>query len=98
MDGSRVVSGSEDKTVKVWNVETGELLHTLEGHSDEVTSVSLSGSLASSTDDFNTTKHWDVYAGRELEAAPPSTPADARRGVRGGLHCGCAVSPRYCAA
>ena len=86
MDGSRVVSGSDDKTVKVWNVETGELLHTLEGHryGYEVTSVSLSGSLASSTDDSNTTKHWDVDAGRELEAAPPSSLAEAlaRRGVR----------------
>ena len=49
-----------------------------------MTSVSLSGSLASSTDDSNTTKHWDIDAGRELEAAPPSSLAEAlaRRGVR----------------
>ena len=32
-DGSRVVSGSRDKTVKVWDLASGELLQTLEGHS-----------------------------------------------------------------
>ena len=29
-DGQRVVSGSEDKTVRIWEVSTGVLLHTLE--------------------------------------------------------------------
>ena len=33
-DGSRVVSGSCDKTVRVWNVTTGVCEKTLEGHSD----------------------------------------------------------------
>ena len=32
--GAHVVSGSYDKTVRVWNKETGELVRTLEGHSD----------------------------------------------------------------
>ena len=32
-DGRRVVSGSEDKTLKVWDIETGKCLATLEGHS-----------------------------------------------------------------
>ena len=35
-DGRRVVSGSEDKTLKVWDVETGECVATLEGHSQGV--------------------------------------------------------------
>ena len=35
-DGRRVVSASEDKTLKVWNIETGECVATLEGHSREV--------------------------------------------------------------
>ena len=33
-DGRRAVSASEDKTLKVWDVETGRELRTLEGHSD----------------------------------------------------------------
>ena len=35
-DGRRVVSGSEDKTLKVWDVATGECVATLEGHSNRV--------------------------------------------------------------
>ena len=32
-DGRRVVSGSSDNTLKVWDVATGECVATLEGHS-----------------------------------------------------------------
>ena len=32
-DGRRVVSGSNDQTLKVWDVATGECVATLEGHS-----------------------------------------------------------------
>ena len=35
-DGRRVVSGSIDKTVKVWDAATGECVATLEGHSSYV--------------------------------------------------------------
>ena len=31
-DGQYVVSGSEDETVRLWSVESGELLRTMEGH------------------------------------------------------------------
>ena len=30
-DGTKVVSGSGDRTVKIWNVESGDVLHTLSG-------------------------------------------------------------------
>ena len=35
-DGRRVVSGSDDKTAKVWDVATGECVATLAGHSEMV--------------------------------------------------------------
>ncbi|NJO42895.1 MAG: protein kinase, partial [Cyanobacteria bacterium RU_5_0] len=35
-DGQTIVSGSEDSTIKVWNLKTGELLQTLSAHSDTV--------------------------------------------------------------
>ena len=35
-DGRRAVSASDDKTLKVWDVETGRELRTLQGHSDGV--------------------------------------------------------------
>ena len=33
-DGSKVVSGSEDKTVKIWSADNGEVLQTLSGEID----------------------------------------------------------------
>ena len=32
-DGHTVVSGSEDKTLRVWNIDSGECQRVLEGHS-----------------------------------------------------------------
>ena len=33
-DGSRIVSGSDDETVGVWDSVMGEVIDTLTGHSD----------------------------------------------------------------
>ena len=33
-DGSKVVSGSNDKTVKIWSADSGEVLQTLSGDID----------------------------------------------------------------
>src|SRR4029077_15347351 len=38
-DGSVVAAGSEDKTIILWDVETGRSLGALEGHSDTVSSL-----------------------------------------------------------
>jgi len=35
-DGKRVVSGSSDKSIKVWNLETGEEIKTLKVHTEFV--------------------------------------------------------------
>ena len=34
-DGSKVVSGSWDKTVKIWNADSGEVIQTLSGEIDK---------------------------------------------------------------
>jgi predicted NACHT family NTPase len=41
-DGKTLASGSEDKTVKLWDVSTGTVLRTLKGHSSPVGSVGFS--------------------------------------------------------
>lgn len=42
VDGQILVSGSTDKTLKAWNLVTGEEIHTFSGHSDSVLSVAIS--------------------------------------------------------
>ena len=40
-DGLKIVSGSHDDSIKIWNAETGLLLNTLIGHTDSVLSVAI---------------------------------------------------------
>ena len=41
-DGKTILSGSNDRTVRVWDIETGRLLHLLTGHRDRVKCVGIS--------------------------------------------------------
>ena len=42
MDGTFLVSGSNDKTIKLWDVQTGGVIKTLCGHTGYIWSVSIS--------------------------------------------------------
>lgn len=33
-DGKTIVSGSGDESIKIWNLETGDLIRTLQGNRD----------------------------------------------------------------
>ena len=41
-DGTSLVSGSDDKTIKLWDIQTGGVIKTFFGHTGEVYSVSIS--------------------------------------------------------
>ena len=41
-DGKYIVSGSQDKTLKLWEAGNGRLVRTFEGHNDSVYSVAFS--------------------------------------------------------
>ena len=65
-DGTLVASGGDDKTVRLWNVATGENVAVLEGHDDPVKSVAFSsdGTLLASGADL-AVNLWDpVTKGR----------------------------------
>ena len=41
-DGTKIISGSYDHNIKIWDANTGQCLQTLEGYSDWVNSVAFS--------------------------------------------------------
>ena len=67
-DGSKLVSGSQDETVKVWDVASGLEVCTLRGHEEDVNSVAWSpdgSKLVSGSEDM-TVKVWDATTGKEV--------------------------------
>ena len=65
-NGKMLASASWDQTVRLWNVNTGRLLHTLTGHTNEVMSVAFSpdgNTLASGSWD-GTIRLWNPRNGK----------------------------------
>jgi len=67
-DGRLVISGSWDRTVRLWHGPTGRLLHTLAGHTDRVRVCELSpdGALAISGSADRQARVWDTRTGQTL--------------------------------
>jgi len=61
-DGTSLVSGSCDKTIKLWDVQTGGVVKTFHGHTDAVLSVSISVdcTMITSGSSDKTIHLWDV--------------------------------------
>jgi hypothetical protein len=79
-DGLILVSGSQDNTIKIWALETGDLLHTLTEHRGPVRAIAITPdgqTLISGAGDA-TIKIWDLETG-ELQ----NTLTDHTRLVRG---------------
>jgi len=64
-DGTSLVSGSFDTTIKLWDIQTGGVVKTFFGHTNYVLSVSISPDctrIASGSSDY-TIRLWDVQTG-----------------------------------
>jgi len=87
------VSGSYDKTLIVWDLETGQALNTLKGHTDVIHTVSVTpdGRLAVSGSGDKTLVVWDLESGHALNTlighvesvTTVSVTPDGRRAVSG---------------
>lgn len=64
--GNRIVSGSDDNTLKVWSAVTGRCLRTLVGHTGGVWSSQMSDNIIISGSTDRTLKVWDANSGECL--------------------------------
>jgi predicted NACHT family NTPase len=65
-DGARVLSGSGDNTLKLWDAASGQLIRTFEGHTRGVSSIAFSpdGARVLSGGGDKTLKLWDTATGQ----------------------------------
>ena len=64
----KILTGSFDRTAKLWETSTGKLLHTLKGHNMEIVCVAFDpqGELAATGSMDTTAKVWDIEKGAEI--------------------------------
>jgi predicted NACHT family NTPase len=69
-DGQSALSGSGDKTLKLWDIATGNELRSVAGHTNDVHSVAFSpdGRSALSGSGDRTLRLWDVATGQQIRS------------------------------
>ena len=88
-DGTRIVSGSDDSTVRVWDAATGRPVgQPLNGHTGSVTSVAFSpdGKRIVSGSEDKTVRVWDAATGQPSATPDGHTDIGVERGVQPRRH------------
>lgn len=67
-DGKTLASGSADKTIKLWNIDTGEEICTISGHRLAVTALAFSsdGQILATASADKTIKLWNLSTKEEI--------------------------------
>ncbi|MGI9505181.1 MAG: WD40 repeat domain-containing protein, partial [Geminicoccaceae bacterium] len=67
-DGKHIASGAEDKTIRIWDADTGESINILEGHQGSILSVAFSpdGKRIASGSEDKTIRIWDAETGESI--------------------------------
>ena len=84
-DGTQMLSGSRDHSVKVWETKTGRLLLSLRGHTGPVTSVGFNakGDMIVSGSEDQTVRIWNAKSGEVIQSTQLSIHAVKRVGFHG---------------
>ncbi|NXP56131.1 FBXW7 protein, partial [Heliornis fulica] len=69
-DGTHIVSGSLDTSIRVWDAESGTCLHTLMGHQSLTSGMELRDNILVSGNADSTVKIWDIKTGQCLQTLP----------------------------
>ena len=82
--GQRLASGDGKGTIRIWNLETGEILATLAAHDGEVRALAFSpeGDRLASGGQFHHLKLWDSGTWQQLNAVDVFFGALAQCGER----------------
>jgi WD40 repeat protein/signal recognition particle receptor subunit beta len=92
IDGKRIISGSDDGTLRVWDAKTYKHILSLKGHTASVTKVAaLEGQRVLSASRDGRLRLWDIASGNCLQAiagfstqSSVSVSRDGKRAVSGG--------------
>jgi WD40 repeat protein/energy-coupling factor transporter ATP-binding protein EcfA2 len=68
-DGKKLVSGSENGTIRLWDVESGALVYVYTGHMGRIAGVAFSpdGKIIASASGDRTVRLWDTVSGNLVE-------------------------------
>lgn len=73
LDESNVISWSADRTIRIWNLESGEEIAVLRGHEDAVTACDINGLYIVSGGADTTVRVWEISSGALLATLPGHT-------------------------
>ena len=82
--GDRFITGSYDRTCKIWDTNTGEELHTLEGHRNVVYAIAFNNPFGDKvvTGSFDKTcKLWNADTGQMVRVHPVAVPPTAATSI-----------------